>query len=354
MTERTMANLGLFAAVLVASGLGVAYFRVWAVQRGMVDVPNERSSHEVATPRGAGAVVLLLTVFVWVVLVSLGYWQQAPGWWGYAAGALLIGGVSFVDDRKPLALAPRLVVHALAAVVLMVSCMPFGPISMRLPILGEIALGALGWPLLIIWLVGMINAFNFIDGIDGMAGLQTVVAGLAWLMLGSWFGMSAHAGLGLILAASATGFLLHNLPKARVFLGDVGSAFLGYSLGALMVTSALHNPGSPLFAGTALFVWPVLFDTTFTLLRRWRAGRPLLQPHREHLYQRLASKPQRHAKVATLYAVLSALGVACGLLLQFRSVALDAVALGSVLSLAYLLWSLVRHDETKRQDVGVP
>jgi UDP-N-acetylmuramyl pentapeptide phosphotransferase/UDP-N-acetylglucosamine-1-phosphate transferase len=196
--------------------------------------------------------------------------------------------------------------------------------------------------------VGSINAYNFMDGIDGMAGLQAVVAGIAWGLLGSRFGLEDHAQLGLILAAASAGFLVHNLSKQRIFLGDVGSVFLGFSFAALSVSATIDNPGGPLFFSSALFLWPVLFDTTFTLLRRWRRGEPLTQAHRDHLYQRLVKGGVGHVRVSLVYAVLSILGSAAGSLLLLRSALFAAIALASLMSLALLLWSWVRSVE-KRQ-----
>lgn len=333
-------------AVFVAAAIGTALFRRLAVVRGWVAHANERSSHQGAVPVGAGLVVLLVSLIAAWPVPGLG--------WGYLAGALLLGVVSWVDDLYAVPVSVRLVVQVLAAVVLLAFVGAYGHTP------GSFV-GAYGHtPLLVLWIVGSINAYNFMDGIDGMAGLQAVVAGVSWYLLGSRFGLSVHAQFGLILAAASAGFLVHNLSlrrraTGRIFLGDVGSVFLGYSFAALSVSAAIDNPGGPLFFSSALFLWPVLFDTTFTLLRRWRRGEPLMQAHRDHLYQRLVKGGVSHVRVSLVYAVLSILGATAGSLLLFRSALFAAIAIASILSLAFLLWSWVRHVEKgEPQDAVTP
>ncbi|HEX2882804.1 MAG TPA: hypothetical protein VHO25_24965, partial [Polyangiaceae bacterium] len=311
-------------AAFVATALGTALFRRLAIARGWVAEANERSSHRGAVPVGAGLVVLTVSMIAAWPVPALGA--------GYLAGALLLGVVSWLDDLYAVPVAVRLVVQVLAAGALLS--------------LGSDFSMSLSTALLVVWIVGSINAFNFMDGIDGMAGLQAVVAGVSWYLLGSRFAMSGVAQLGLILAAASGGFLLHNLSlggraTARVFLGDVGSVFLGYSFAALTVTASVQNPGGPIFITGALFSWPLLFDTGFTLLRRLRRGEPLTQAHREHLYQRLVQGGLSHLHVSLAYAGLSMMGAVAGMLLLFQSPLFVAVALLSVVSSAFLLWSWV-------------
>jgi UDP-N-acetylmuramyl pentapeptide phosphotransferase/UDP-N-acetylglucosamine-1-phosphate transferase len=270
-----------------------------------------------------------------VLSVSLiAAWPVPSLGWGYLAGALLLGVVSWLDDLYAVPVTVRLGVQVLAAVALLF-------------FRDDLSIHFALWPVLVLWIVACINAYNFMDGIDGLAGLQAVVAGVSWSLLGSRFAMSGVAHFGLILAAASAGFLLHNLSQRRVFLGDVGSVFLGYSFAALTVTASVENPGGPMFITGALFLWPLLFDTGFTLLRRWRRGQPLTQAHREHLYQRLVQGGLSHLHVSLAYAGLSMMGSVAGMLLLFQSALFDAVAVLSIVSLAFLLWSWVRHVEKK-------
>jgi UDP-N-acetylmuramyl pentapeptide phosphotransferase/UDP-N-acetylglucosamine-1-phosphate transferase len=312
-------------AAFLASAIGVALFRRVAIARGWVAQANERSSHQGAIPLGAGIVVLIVSL--------VGAWPIGALGWGYLMGAVLLASVSWLDDLYSVPIAGRLVVQILAAVAL----------------LSGARLSGLAWPLLVVWVVALVNIYNFMDGIDGMAGLQAVVAGVAWYLLGSRFAMSGVAHFGVMLAAASAGFLVHNVSKNRVFLGDVGSVFLGYSFAALTVTASVANPGGPLFITGALFLWPLLFDTSVTLLRRWRRGAPLTQAHREHLYQRLVQGGISHAGVSLTYAGLSVLGAGAGALLLYRSPVFDLVTVFSISSLALLLWRWVRHVEKRVQ-----
>jgi UDP-N-acetylmuramyl pentapeptide phosphotransferase/UDP-N-acetylglucosamine-1-phosphate transferase len=318
--------IGVLAlTVFVATAIGTALFRRLAVARGWVAQANERSSHQGAVPVGAGLVVLVVSLIAACPVPALG--------WGYLFGALLLGVVSWVDDLVGAPIALRLVAQVLAAIAM---------VTMDSP-----SLNVLIWPLLVLWVVGLTNVYNFMDGIDGMAGLQAVVAGVAWYLLGSRFAMSGLAQVGLVLAAASAGFLVHNFPKARVFLGDVGSVFLGYSFATLTVRASLANPGGPLFFSCALFLWPLLFDALFTMLRRWRLGQRVTEAHRDHLYQRLVKNGISHARVSLVYALLSIHGVAAGYLLLFGSPLFDALVVFSLLSFALLLWSWVRRVERR-------
>jgi UDP-N-acetylmuramyl pentapeptide phosphotransferase/UDP-N-acetylglucosamine-1-phosphate transferase len=147
-----------------------------------------------------------------------------------------------------------------------------GPFPSRhSPFLGDLRLYSLGIPIALFWIMGLTNAYNFMDGIDGIAAGQAIVAGLGWAVIGWVNGQPLVGVLGVLIAATSLGFLGHNWPPARIFMGDVGSAFLGYTFAILPLMFA---PGS---AGTdstvaliwaILLVWPFLFDTSYTLMRR--------------------------------------------------------------------------------------
>jgi UDP-N-acetylmuramyl pentapeptide phosphotransferase/UDP-N-acetylglucosamine-1-phosphate transferase len=276
-----------------------------------------------------------------------------PGWpgaasFGYLGGAALVALVSFIDDWKSLPRLPRLITHVAAALWLILSCGAGARVSVYVPVLGSIDLGSMALPVLVLWVVGLLNAYNFMDGIDGLAGLQALVGGVVWVLIGARFALPGHGALGLLLAAASTGFLLHNLPRARIFLGDVGSAFLGFTFAALSVSVASNDDSGTLLLGTALTFWPLIFDTVSTLLTRLIKGQNVLEPHRRHLYQRLVDSGFSHVAVALLYAGLSLMGALSGLLLQFRAPVFDAAVVVSLTSLALLLVSLVRRAERER------
>ncbi len=301
--------LGLLA--LAAAYCGVALLRRVAGRSRFLDIPNERSSHTRPTPRGGGLAI--------VVVVLAGLWFYAalcPGapWVAlgiFTFGAVLITCVSWLDDLHSLPVWVRFTTHGLAACLAMLA-FGYWP-AVGWPGLGVVPLGVIGILLSFLWLVGLTNAYNFMDGIDGLAGGQGVVAGLGWAILGWIGGLSLVSVMGVLVAAASLGFLGHNWPPARIFMGDVGSAFLGFYFSALTVLAAQSNPVFVL-AGIAL-VWPFIFDAVFTFFRRLCRGEKVWVAHRSHLYQRLVISGLSHAQVSGLYTGLAMLGLVWAVIL---------------------------------------
>ena len=172
-------------------------------------------------------------------------------------------------------------------------------------LLGTLTIGWLvGGIITFLWIVGLTNAYNFMDGIDGIAGGQAVVAGLGWATIGWLNNVPLVFALGLFICASSLGFLGHNWPPAHIFMGDVGSAFLGYTFAILPL---LHNNATMPLVGL-LLVWPFVFDTVFTFVRRLLKGENVFSAHRSHLYQRLVIAGYSHQRVALTYIGLAAVG----------------------------------------------
>ena len=325
-----LGGVGLAAAIV--AGIAVEFVRRMAVRRNVLDLPNERSSHVTPTPRGGG---------IAVVGVLMAGWGLSAGWWGgataaIASGTLLVAGVSAVDDVRSLAARTRFAVQILAVAVLLVLSEPWQAIA--LPGLGGIPTvgwaGLLSGGLVAVWCVGLTNAYNFMDGIDGIAASQATVAGGAWAVVG-WVLGEPVAGLtgGLVVGASL-GFLVHNWSPARIFMGDVGSASLGFVFAALPVIAAARLGGevsARMPVAGVLFVWPFVFDAVFTFVQRLRAGENVLEAHRSHVYQRMVIAGHTHRAVATLYAMLGVFASTCGVLWLLSGSGLSAcVGLGLV------------------------
>ena len=324
------------ATVLLASAALLAYvavggLRTWARRRRMIDVPNERSSHTRPTPRGGGLAIAVVTLGG-LLVVHLGVVRRpldVPAL-GYLAGAGLVALVSWTDDVRSLSSLTRLVAHALGAAIAILALGHWTAVA--IPGVGELTLGWLGLPLTAVWLIGLTNAYNFMDGIDGIAAGQGVVAGLAWFAIGSIAGEPLVSTLGLLLAGSCLGFLGHNWPPARIFMGDVGSAFLGYSFAVLpMLLSRLSGDArlralAPVLG--CLIVWPFVFDATITFLRRLARRENVLAAHRSHVYQRLVIAGRSHRCVTSLYVALAAAGALAAVLLAGRPAA-PAALLGT-------------------------
>lgn len=268
-----------YLLLFIASVLLTYIVRRFAMYCSIMDVPNERSSHTVAVPRGGG--VAIITVFY----TGLFYFRHIIDQNLFDAlwCALPVAAVSLADDIWGVPARIRLVIQTAAAVG-------------ALYLLGGIhAVG--GWAFAffaLVWIVWMTNLYNFLDGIDGYAASQAVSVGLgmAWL-----FGMP----LGGVIAAASLGFLLFNWQKASIFMGDVGSATLGFMFGALMISDR-HEGHMYLWLVMLSLFW---FDATVTLLRRWRNGEHLFTAHRKHAYQRLVQSGWSHQKVTILALIFN-------------------------------------------------
>lgn len=304
----------VFAAAFCASFIGVGQYRRWSLKQNFLKVPNERSSHAEPTPHGAGIVIVGLCLLLYVPISVL---VTGTFSWGYISGASMIALISFLDDIRPISFPLRLLVHAAAAILLIADTETWHGITM----LGNVKLGNWGYVITFLWIVWMVNSYNFMDGIDGLAGLQAVIAGVGWLCLGLMLGMPSVYLFSGVIAASSLGFLVHNWRPANIFMGDVGSAFLGFTFAALplMARTSVNRSPDLLPIAAVLFVWFFLFDSLVTILRRLARGEKIWIAHREHLFQRLVSAGFSHRKVTTLYGVLaSVLSLSVLLSVQYR------------------------------------
>lgn len=284
---------------LVAAWIGSAWALRYARREQVLDHPGERSNHAMATPRGGGIamVAVMAGVFVWLGSANAG---DRLVLLAMLAGLLLVGAIGWLDDHRPVPARLRLAVHVLAAVLV------------------AAATAASGWPrwcaaLALVAIPVLVNIWNFMDGIDGIAASQAMVWGLA---LAAWAPATPAGGVGLALAMACLGFLPFNFPRARVFMGDVGSGALGFLVAAGGLLLARRQQADAL---AGLFVLaPFLVDAGLTLARRvWRRER-WWQAHSQHAYQRLARTWKRHAIVTAVYLLLAASGAVLGQMLRFQ------------------------------------
>ncbi len=291
----------LYLLLLFFASLALTWaVRRYALRRDLLDLPNERSSHRVPTPRGGG---LAIAVAGMLALGFLGIRDvlEATMALALAAGALaaLIG---WLDDHRDLAPGPRLLVQVLTGLWALwwLGGLPevdFGFFRLHAGLPGSL-IALLG----IVWLV---NLYNFMDGTDGLAAGQAVTAaGAAGLLLLH----RGHEGLALYslaLAAAAAGFLVFNRPPARLFMGDVGSYFLGFTLAVLAIAGERAGALS-LWCWLILLAW-FLTDATLTLLLRLFRGEPWHQAHRQHAYQRLVQMGWSHGRLLSAFLALQLL-----------------------------------------------
>ena len=254
----------------------IAIFRRWAINKNLLDQPNQRSLHIRPTPRGAGIGIVLVVL---IIGAALQFGRLRDSFHAtcsrgqislFMGAALLIAVISWLDDiRNGLSPGLRLAVHAVAA-GLAVSAVG-GWDRIALPFFGTVALNWIGSVVMLVWIVGLINAYNFMDGIDGLAGVQSVTAALAWVTVGILSGNPLLSVAGTLLGSSTVGFLIHNWTPAKVFLGDVGSAFLGFSFAVMPLCAGQGFLGAGAdrvpIAGF-LIVAPFVMDAAFTFFRR--------------------------------------------------------------------------------------
>jgi Fuc2NAc and GlcNAc transferase len=285
-------RLLVIATVFVASALLTGLIRRIALARGMLDMPNSRSSHLKPTPRGGGVAIALPVLLATALMLERG---QIPA---PLAAALLVGGpiialVGFLDDLHTLSVSARLATQFAVVSWCVWWLGPLPAIDFGLFTLDS---GVVSSIFGVIFLVWFLNLFNFMDGIDGLAGMEVISVMVFATILVLWQnGEPSAAHLLLTMAAAAAGFLVWNWPPARIFMGDAGSGFLGFFAGIVAWTTIVHHRFS-------VWVWLVLFgafvvDATVTLLRRWWRGARLAEAHRTHTYQRLSRKFDSHKKV---------------------------------------------------------
>lgn len=318
--------IAILAASLAATRLTLSLLR----RRAILDLPNERSSHSVPTPRGGGIAVTAAVIAGWLAAaLSLDGDLNGVGIVLLGAGGLAL--LSWIDDLRELPAGVRLLGHG-AAVTLTMTLLPAPA-----PYFGGLLPGvvdSLAAGLLWVW---FINLFNFMDGIDGIAGGESTVLGLGIATVAILANLDDTFVLyGLTLAAAALGFLWWNRPPARIFLGDVGSIPLGYLLGWLLL--GLAAAGQP-FAALILPLY-YLTDATLTLARRALRGEKVWRAHREHFYQRAVQSGRSHGAVVAVISLANLILIGLAVL-AVNSQALLAMA-AAVVVVGILLFDLGR------------
>lgn len=323
--------LSLFLVSLMVT----QFVRLLALRWGLLDVPNHRSAHSQATPRGGGIGFVMVFLFTTAWLARQGTIS------GRVGGALIGGGlavavVGFLDDRFQLPAQVRVVVHFAAAGWAVWRLGGVAPLQLGWVVWDW---GWIGYAVAIVGLVWMINLYNFMDGIDGLAGLEALaVSGFGSLIL-AWSAAHDLSIIASVLAATVAGFLVWNWPPAKIFMGDAGSGFLGYVLGLLAIASARDRPWM-------LWVWVILLgvfivDATVTLLRRAIARARWYEAHSAHAYQHAARRWGSHLRVTLTVAVFNIGGL---LPLAWAGCLWPTLApLLAMVALTALTWVAVHH-----------
>ena len=316
-------GLALLSAALTWAARG------YALRQQLMDQPGERRSHSVATPRGGGiAIVISLLV---TAGVAMWIWpESAPSLLVASLGLVLVAGIGWWDDHRPLPAMRRLLVHFIAAALLAALVKLHG---------GSWLLAAL----VLLFTASLINIWNFMAGINGIAASQAIVVALGLAPVLPWPYSLAAVALGL----ACLGFLPFNFPRARIFMGDVGSGALGYAVAAVLALASVQTD-----IHWILLLVPAsafLVDAGFTLLARIISGQRWMEPHTQHVYQRAVQAGASHAQVTGMYFALGLFSITvlnvCSNL-QPRWEAVVAIAWFSALS---ALWLFLRNGLRHRQ-----
>jgi glycosyltransferase WbpL len=330
----------LAGAAFLGSLAGVRLVERHARTLRLVDLPNVRSSHREPRPRGGGLGIIVGVLAAAAVATALGTpWPRDV--WTLLAGAGLVALVGLWDDVRSLGVWPRLATQTAAAIFVVAQ---LGAIErLPLPSPADVPLGLAGAGLVVIWIVGVTNFFNFMDGVDGLAAGQAVISlgVLAWAL---W--PQSAAGLAVGVLAATVAFLTRNWSPAKIFLGDVGSAFLGFLLASLPLAGSPDARPSLVFL-LAISMTLFLLDPVATLVLRGRQRARLGASHRDHAYQQLVEPGRPHAAAVSILLIAGlALSVFAGA--AYRRPALAWPALGVALIAFAIEWQVAARRRATR------
>ena len=324
-------------AAAILSWLLASRVRLYALDR-LLDVPNERSSHSVPTPRGGG-LAIAVTALGGIVLAAVLHWID----WNLAialvGGGTMIAAIGWIDDHRSLSALTRFAVQFTSAgwAIYWLGGLPslsVGSATLHIGIVGSI-LGIIG----IVW---AINLYNFVDGIDGLAAGEAISTGVIGGLILLAMGQKGLATVSLIIAAANAGFLPLNWAPARLFMGDVGSGMLGYLFAVLAIAS--ENSGAVPLLLWVLLLGAFVFDATVTLCRRIAHGERWYHAHHSHAYQRMVQAGKSHAQVSSTILVIN-LALALLAIVAWLRPALFLIAIGAgtvLLSIIYLSVERIR------------
>ncbi|RON53518.1 MraY family glycosyltransferase [Pseudomonas frederiksbergensis] len=295
-------NYGWFIALIALVSFTLTWaLRHYALSRSLMDIPNARSSHSVPTPRGGGvAIVLAFTLALWLLLFA-GLIASSV-FCAIAGAGALIAVIGFMDDHGHIAARWRLLGHFVASAWLLVwlgglPSVQFGDVV--------VDLGWLGHVLAAFYLVWLLNLYNFMDGIDGIASVEAMCVCLGACVLYWCGGTPQLIWAPLLLAVAVAGFLFWNFPPARIFMGDAGSGFLGIVLGGLSLQAA--SVSANLLWGWLILLGVFIVDATFTLFRRLFRGDKIYEAHRSHAYQFASRRFGSHLAVTLAVGAINLL-----------------------------------------------
>ena len=292
-----MSMLSLFIFFLLA--FATTYFmRVYALKKNIIDNPNERSSHSVPTPRGGGVAVVCSYLLALAVLI---YSQQLTVHIGLPlmAASFVIALLGFLDDHGHINSMLRLAVHFLVAIGVVISLGGFAEVTA----FNGLQLGFIANIIAVLFLVWLLNLYNFMDGINGIASVEAITTTVSMAVLYYVLNTILNSDILWLLAACVFGFLLWNFPKAKIFMGDACSGFLGLTLGILALIALKEDLA--LFCAWVICLGVFVVDATYTLIKRVLNGYKMYDAHRSHSYQILSRQWGSHTPVTLAVAAIN-------------------------------------------------
>ncbi|MCA9841285.1 MAG: undecaprenyl/decaprenyl-phosphate alpha-N-acetylglucosaminyl 1-phosphate transferase [Cyanobacteria bacterium HKST-UBA03] len=293
---------GGFMLALVASGILTPIIRSWAIDAGLYDIPNDRKIHKYPIPR-LGGVAIWGGFLAALALMSLAFRNQLGDATiiGTILGGTIIFFVGLIDDIYNLSPYLKLFGQMLAALVAI--NMGVHITALDLPFSKILLLQILSVPFTLVWLIGVSNAFNFIDGVDGLAGGVTMISALTMAVVGLYMNQPVAALVSACLAGATLGFLNFNFYPARIFMGDSGALFCGFVLACISITGVLKTLTMSMLLPVVVLTVPIL-DITFSTLRRLFKLQSPFQADADHLHHRLLK-----AGLSQLWVVFALYGI---------------------------------------------
>lgn len=287
-------------AALIAAYFFTGLFRSYALKVRLLDVPNDRSSHSTPTPRGGG-LAIVITFYVAVLAAGLLNLVNMSMLYTLLLSGGLVSLVGYLDDHSHIPARIRLIVHFLASSVVLY----FVPLPDMIFFGYRLEFGGIFYVIIAIYLVWLLNLYNFMDGIDGLASIQALSVCLAIgiiLVASQQQELSEVLGLLIFMGMAVAGFLIWNFPPAKIFMGDIGSSFIGFMIGVFSLLSAQKD--MTLFWSWLIMMGVFIVDASFTLVARVLMGYKFYEAHRTHAYQHAALKFS-HLKVTVSVAIIN-------------------------------------------------
>lgn len=278
--------------------LFTGYMRHYALKKNIIDNPNERSSHSIPTPRGGGVAVVCSYLLALAVLIYSQQLEVHTGLTLIIAG-FIIALLGFLDDHGHINSMLRLAVHFLVAIGVVFSLGGFSEVN----IFNGFELGFFANIIAVLFLVWLLNLYNFMDGINGIASVEAITTTVSMALLYLLLHTSLNSDILWLLAAGVFGFLLWNFPKAKIFMGDACSGFLGLTLGILALIALKENLA--LFCAWIICLGVFVVDATYTLIKRVLNGYKMYDAHRSHSYQILSRRWGSHTPVTLIVAMIN-------------------------------------------------